>query len=73
MEIWHNTFRDKLYRLALRLLNSSDDAADIAQDVWLKLWQRKEEIPKLKNAEAFAFTMTRNFMSRCIEIGKIEK
>lgn len=67
MEIWQNTFRDKLYRFALRLLNSSDDAADIAQDVWLKLWQRKEEIPKLKNAEAFAFTMTRNL---CLDVLK---
>ncbi len=67
MDIWQNTFRDKLYRLALRLLNSSDDASDIAQDVWMKLWQRKEEIPNLKNAEAFAFTMTRNL---CLDVLK---
>ena len=67
MEIWHKTFRDKLYRLALRLLNSSDEASDVAQEVWTRLWQRREEIPKLNNAESFAYTMTRNM---CLDILK---
>lgn len=67
MEIWHNSFRDKLYRLALRLLNSSDEAADVAQEVWIRLWQRKEDIPKLNNTESFAFTMTRNL---CLDVLK---
>lgn len=67
MEIWHKSFRDKLYRLALRLLNSNDEASDVAQEVWIKLWQRREEIPKLNNAESFAFTMTRNL---CLDVLK---
>lgn len=67
MEIWHKSFRDKLYRLALRLLNSSDEASDVAQEVWTRLWQRREEIPKLNNAESFAFTMTRNL---CFDVLK---
>jgi len=67
MEIWHKSFRDKLYRLAIRLLNSSEEASDVAQEVWTRLWQRREEIPKLNNAESFAFTMTRNL---CLDILK---
>lgn len=67
MEIWHKSFRDKLYRLALRLLNSSDEASDIAQEVWTRLWQKRAEIPKLNNAESFAFTMTRNL---CLDVLK---
>ncbi|MDP4291545.1 MAG: sigma-70 family RNA polymerase sigma factor [Bacteroidota bacterium] len=67
MEIWHKSFRDKLYRLALRLLNSSEEAADVAQEVWARLWQKRAEIPKLDNAESFAFTMTRNL---CFDVLK---
>jgi RNA polymerase sigma-70 factor (ECF subfamily) len=67
MEIWHKSFRDKLYRLALRLLNSNDEASDVAQEVWTRLWQKREEILKLKNAESFAFTMTRNL---CLDVLK---
>lgn len=67
MEIWHKSFRDKLYRLALRLLNSSDEASDVAQEVWVRLWQKREDLPKLNNAESFAFTMTRNL---CLDVLK---
>ena len=67
MEIWHKSFRDKLYRLALRLLNGSDEASDVAQEVWTRLWQRREEIPKMNNATSFAFTMTRNL---CLDVLK---
>jgi RNA polymerase sigma factor (sigma-70 family) len=67
MEIWHKSFRDKLYRLALRLLNSSDEASDVAQEVWTRLWQKRDEIPKMNNAVSFAFTMTRNL---CLDVLK---
>ena len=54
-------FKDKVFRLAKRLLVSKDEAEDATQEVILKLWQNKEVIKKYKNVEAFAMTMTKNF------------
>lgn len=54
-------FKDKLYRLAKRLLVSSDEAEDAVQEIFLKLWNGKEKIGKYKNPEAFAMTMTKNY------------
>jgi len=54
-------FKDKLYRLAKRILVSSDEAEDAVQEVFLKLWKGKESIKKYKNPEAFAVTMTKNY------------
>ncbi|PSG86495.1 RNA polymerase sigma factor [Aurantibacter aestuarii] len=54
-------FKDKVFRLAKRLLVSKDEAEDATQEVILKLWQNKEAIKKYKNVEAFAMTMTKNF------------
>ena len=54
-------FKDKLYRLAKRLLVSSEEAEDAIQEVMMKLWSRNEKIKEYKNVEAFAMTMTKNF------------
>ena len=53
--------KDKLYRLAKRILVSKDEAEDAVQEVFLKLWNGKKNIENYKNPEAFAITMTKNY------------
>ncbi|MGV6828442.1 MAG: RNA polymerase sigma factor [Flavobacteriales bacterium] len=53
--------KDKMYRLAKRLLVSKDEAEDAVQEVFLKLWKNKSKIINFKNPEAFAMTMTKNY------------
>ena len=55
----------KLFRFAVQFLKNEDEAKDVIQDVFLKLWQKREELEKIENLEAFAMRMTRN---RCIDI-----
>ena len=54
-------FKDKLYRLAKRLLVSREEAEDATQEILLKLWSKNESMGDYKNVEAFAMTMTKNF------------
>ncbi len=54
-------FQDKLYRLAKRLLISEDEAQDATQEIYLKLWQKKQELPSYNSVEALAMTMTKNY------------
>ena len=56
-----NPVKDKMYRLALRLLISKESAEDATQEVFLKLWNRNEKIKDYANLEAFAMTVTRNY------------
>lgn len=53
--------KDKMYRLALRLLTSKEAAEDATQEVILKLWNRKDRIKHYANIEAFAMTVTKNY------------
>ena len=53
--------KDKLYRLAKRILISHDEAEDAIQEVFLKLWNGKELIKKYNKPEAYAMTMTKNY------------
>ena len=54
-------FKDKVFRLAKRLLVSREEAEDATQEVILKLWKNKTKIENYKNVEAFSMTMTKNF------------
>jgi RNA polymerase sigma-70 factor (ECF subfamily) len=54
-------FKDKLFRMAKRLLVSREEAEDATQEILMKLWSKNEEMGKLKSVEAFAMTMTKNF------------
>lgn len=52
--------KNKLYRLALRLLGKVEEAEDSVQDTLLKLWTKKDELENFQSVEAFAMTVTRN-------------
>lgn len=54
-------FKDKVFRLAKRLLVSREEAEDATQEILLKLWNNKQKISDYKNVEAFSMTMTKNF------------
>ena len=54
-------FKDRLFRIAKRLLVSNEEAEDAVQEVFLKLWNKKQKIATYKNPEAFAITMTKNY------------
>ena len=54
-------FKDKVFRLAKRLLVSTEEAEDATQELYFKLWRNKEKLADYKNVEAFAMTMTKNY------------
>ena len=53
-------FKDKIFRLAKRLLVSVEEAEDATQDVLLKLWNHRQKFKDYNSPEAFAMTMTKN-------------
>jgi RNA polymerase sigma factor (sigma-70 family) len=60
----------KLLRFATQFLKDEDEAKDAVQDVFLKLWQKRDELEKVENIEAFAMRMTRN---RCLDVIRATK
>lgn len=54
-----NPFKDKLFRIAKRMLVSVEEAEDATQEVFYKLL--KTDVKALKSVEAMAVTMTKNY------------
>ena len=53
-------FKDKVFRLAKRLLTSTEEAEDATQEVLVKLWSKKGNLNGFNSVEAFAMTLTKN-------------
>lgn len=53
-------FQNKLYRYALSIVFDVELAKDIVQEVFLKVWTKREELQKIKNKEAWCVRITRN-------------
>jgi RNA polymerase sigma-70 factor (ECF subfamily) len=54
-------FKDKVFRLAKRLLLSKEEAEDATQEVLTKLWSKNDSLSKYHSVEAFAMTMAKNY------------
>lgn len=56
-----NPFKDKVFRMAKRLLVSTEEAEDATQEVLVKLWHKNDNLDEYKSIEAMAMTMTKNY------------
>ena len=56
-----NPFKDKVFRMAKRLLVSTEEAEDATQEVLVKLWNKNDSLDQYNSVEALAMTMTKNY------------
>jgi len=54
------SFHSLIYRISYRILENGDDADDIAQEVYIKLWEQRNNLESIRNDEAFVVTLTKN-------------
>lgn len=54
-----------MQRMAERLLENEDEAADVVQDCFVTLWNDREKLRKVVNREAWCITLVRR---RCIDM-----
>lgn len=52
------------YRLAFYILENEDEARDAVQDLYLKLWDMREQLDSIGNPKAYGLHLLRN---RCID------
>lgn len=55
----------RMMRFADQFLKDGDEAKDVVQDIFLKLWQMRDELDKIDNLDAFSMKMVRN---RCLDL-----
>jgi RNA polymerase sigma-70 factor (ECF subfamily) len=63
-ELIHNQNR-KLFQIAFRMLQNRQEAEDVVQEVFLKMWMMGKKLDEYNDPGALAATMTRN---SCIDM-----
>ena len=52
--------KNKLFRFANRLLENREEAEDMVQEAFIKLWNRRDKLDEYRSVEALAMVTTRN-------------
>ena len=63
----------RLQRVALRLLGNAEDAEDMMQEVYMKLWNKRDALPDVKDVEAYCVTLTKNMCIDRLRMAEMEK
>jgi len=56
----YKKFEPKLYAFAFKLIRNKDDAEDVVQEVFLKVWEKKHHLNPDLNFDSYLFTIARN-------------
>ena len=52
--------KDKLYRFAFSYLKHVEESEDIVQEVFIKIWKKRNSIQDIKNIDAWCMTLIKN-------------
>jgi RNA polymerase sigma factor (sigma-70 family) len=52
--------KNKLFRFALRMLGNEDEAKDVIQEVFIRVWNGREQMDQIQNMEAWCMRITKN-------------
>lgn len=62
--------KNKLFRFALRFLGNEEEAKDIVQEVFIRVWNGREKMEQVQNWEAWCMRITRNLSLDHIRLKK---
>lgn len=59
-DVLHALYFQKLFCVAYGYVSSKEDAEEIVQDVFVKLWKKQDKINSISNITGYLYKMTRN-------------
>ena len=64
----------KLYRVAFRLMGNVQDAEDMVQETFLRVWKKREELPPdIGSMEAYSIAIIRNLCLDALKAPQMEE
>jgi RNA polymerase sigma-70 factor (ECF subfamily) len=61
-----------LYQVAFSMLQNPQDAEDVVQETFVKLWRDRQRLEAFENAEGYAMRMLRNACIDCLRLRQEE-
>lgn len=64
--------KEKMYRVAFRIMRNHEEARDVVQDALVKIWNKRDLLKDVDNRSAYCMTITRNMGIDKIRAKKME-
>ncbi|MBL7736711.1 MAG: sigma-70 family RNA polymerase sigma factor [Chitinophagaceae bacterium] len=55
-------FWPQVYGVGLRITRSPEQAKDLAQEIFIKVWDNRDRLPEVKKIDAFIYVVSRNLI-----------
>ena len=56
----YGSFYKRLYQFALAIVKTRESAEEIVEDVFVRIWQQRENLPSIQNLRVYLYTATKN-------------
>lgn len=67
-------YHRRLYQTAFQLMRNTQDAEDMVQEAYLRLWKRRNELPiEILNTEAYCITLIKNVCYDTLRLSHLEE
>jgi len=66
-------FLPKLYHYVYSIIRSKEDTEELLQDIFLNLWEKKEELRNVRSLRPYIFRMARNRLMNIYEHQKVQR
>lgn len=60
LRYFYDKYSNRIYLLSMKFLKSPEQAQELVQDVFLKLWEKRAELDKDRPVEAWLYTVAKN-------------
>ena len=54
------SFYKRLYQFARAIVKTREPAEEIVEDVFIRIWQQREQLPSIRNLRVYLYTATKN-------------
>jgi len=66
----HKFFQPRLFRFAKAIVHNREDAEEVVEDVFVRIWQKRKTLDHVQNLRLYLYTATRNFALNYIRAQK---
>ncbi|MFQ7112318.1 RNA polymerase sigma-70 factor [Hallella bergensis] len=68
----YQTFFQKIHQFALMLLKDNQDAEDVCQIIFMKVWQKRKSLLEVTNIDSYLFILSKNSIIDYLSSKKIK-
>src|SRR5688500_7968524 len=66
-ELLFNRYHNLVYKVAMLYVKTPSLAEDIVQDVFMKIWFQRKNLPDILSFESWIYTISRNLTINCLK------